>query len=261
MALSNDNLAGGAANVFREAVCIDTRRIYDACSDKDCVRDLAVSFTDAGQNLINQATNIKVRSAEVCGVHFEVEPLAFNKGFYAVDMTFYFRICVAAYSSSGCQPACLEGIATFSKKVILFGSEASVKTFSTDSALAQTCGGTPIVNVQVVDPMILASKVCPCCPPAPRRFAPPPEISSQFEGSFCEVRAECELFVTLGLFSIVQLMRQVQVMIPIYDFCIPDKECTTQDNCDDPCELFRKVAFPTDEFFPPRLADLEKNDD
>lgn len=36
MALSNDNLAGGAANVFREAVCIDTRRIYDACSEEDC---------------------------------------------------------------------------------------------------------------------------------------------------------------------------------------------------------------------------------
>ena len=53
MALSNDNLAGGAANVFREAVCIDTRRIYDACSDKDCVRDLPVYFTDAGQSVID----------------------------------------------------------------------------------------------------------------------------------------------------------------------------------------------------------------
>ena len=30
---ANDNLAGRAANVFREAVCIDTRRIYDAVSE------------------------------------------------------------------------------------------------------------------------------------------------------------------------------------------------------------------------------------
>ena len=48
-------------------------------------------------------------------------------------------------------------------------------------------------------------------------------------------------------------------MIPIYDFCIPDKECTAQDSTDDPCELFRKIAFPTDEFCAPRLADLESN--
>lgn len=259
MALSNDNLAGGAANVFREAVCIDTRRIYDACSDKDCVRDLPVYFTDAGQSVIDQATNIKVRSAEVCGVHFEVEPLAFNKGFFSVDMTFFFKVCVAAYQAPGCPPVCLEGLATFSKKVILFGSEASVRTFSTDAALAQTCGNAPIVNVQVVDPMVLASRVCPCCPPRPRRFAPPQEIACQFDGCFHEVCIERELCITLGLFSIVQLMRQVQIMIPIYDFCIPDKECTAQDNTDDPCELFRKIAFPTDEFFPPRLADLESN--
>ena len=43
-------------------------------------------------------------------------------------------------------------------------------------------------------------------------------------------------------------------MIPAYDFCVPDKESQTA--ADDPCTLFQKIKFPTDEFFPPKLTDL-----
>ena len=42
-------------------------------------------------------------------------------------------------------------------------------------------------------------------------------------------------------------------LIPAFDFCIPDKECVTSG--DNPCELFRKIDFPTDEFFPPKASD------
>ena len=220
---------------------------------------MQVFFTDRAQPVIDSAMSIKCKDVEIITVYLDVEPVPFNKGFYSVDLTFFFKVTVSAYTSPVAPPANVVGIAAFSKKVILFGSEASVRTFSTDAALAQTCGNAPIVNVQVVDPMVLASRVCPCCPPRPRRFAPPQEIACQFDGCFHEVCIERELCITLGLFSIVQLMRQVQIMIPIYDFCIPDKECTAQDSTDDPCELFRKIAFPTDEFFPPRLADLESN--
>ena len=33
------------ANCFKEAVCIDAGRIYDSCTDKDCLTDLQVFFT------------------------------------------------------------------------------------------------------------------------------------------------------------------------------------------------------------------------
>ena len=58
---------------------------------------------------------------------------------------------------------------------------------------------------------------------------------------------------------IVQLERDVQMMIPVYDFCLPDKECTSSGSSatDDPCELFRRIKFPVNEFFPPRLAELD----
>lgn len=60
------------------------------------------------------------------------------------------------------------------------------------------------------------------------------------------------MYVTLGLFTIVQIVRNVQMLIPAYDFCIPEKECTT--TSDNPCEMFRRIEFPTDEFFPPKVG-------
>ena len=43
------------------------------------------------------------------------------------------------------------------------------------------------------------------------------------------------------------------LLIPAYDYCMPEKECTCAcgEDCQrDPCELFREVQFPVNEFFP-----------
>ena len=65
-----------------------------------------------------------------------------------------------------------------------------------------------------------------------------------------ESTVQNKVVVTLGLFSVVQLIRNVQMLIPVYDFCVPEKECTS--TTDNPCELFRRIKFPLDEFFPPQ---------
>ena len=46
------------------------------------------------------------------------------------------------------------------------------------------------------------------------------------------------------------------LLIPAYDFCVPQKECigATDDN---PCDLFDRISFPVDEFFPPERGDFE----
>ena len=40
---------------FKEAVCIDAMRVYDSCSDKDCLEDLRVLFPAARQALVDSA--------------------------------------------------------------------------------------------------------------------------------------------------------------------------------------------------------------
>ena len=46
---------------IKEAVCIDTNRVYDSCADKDCLEDLRVYFTDSAQCVIDRATNVRCR--------------------------------------------------------------------------------------------------------------------------------------------------------------------------------------------------------
>ena len=36
----NGFVSASASNCFKEAVCIDAMRVYDSCSDKDCLEDL-----------------------------------------------------------------------------------------------------------------------------------------------------------------------------------------------------------------------------
>ena len=62
------------------------------------------------------------------------------------------------------------------------------------------------------------------------------------------------VYVTLGQFSIVRLERDTQLLIPSYDYCMPEKECLGG-NDDDPCTLFSKIHFPVEEFFPPDTLD------
>ena len=46
---------------FNETVCIDAQRVYDSCGDKDCLEDLEVYFTPPTQNIIDKATNVRLR--------------------------------------------------------------------------------------------------------------------------------------------------------------------------------------------------------
>ena len=58
----------------------------------------------------------------------DVEPVPFNRGFYSIDLKYFFRITLSVYTGVG-RPTEVEGLATFDKKVILFGSEGNAKIF------------------------------------------------------------------------------------------------------------------------------------
>lgn len=240
---------------FKEAVCIDAGRVYDSCSDKDCLEDLQVYFTDCEQAKIDRALTVKAKSVEVLNVFLEVEPIPFNRGFYSVDMTFYFLVNLSAYYTPVSTADTVTGLAFFSKKVILYGSEGNVKVFSSEAPFG---GGTTTDNpravVQVVSPIVLHSRLaenCECeCNSCCISF--PECVQKCFCGNFVEPQGK-KVLITLGLFTIVQLERRVQMLIPAYDFCVPGKECVT--TTDDPCEVFKHIKFPTNEFFPPRLEE------
>ena len=78
----------------------------------------------------------------------------------------------------------------------------------------------------------------------------PAFINNCFEGGLSTGGDGRRVYVTLGQFSIVRLERDSQLLIPVYDYCMPEKECCGGAS-EDPCGLFRNIAFPVNEFFPP----------
>lgn len=118
----------------REAVCVHTKKIMDACRDKDCIEDLRVYPTLTSRQALDRALSVKAGQAELLYVSTDVEPISFNRGFYTVDVRYFYRITADAFVGAA-RPVTVEGLAVFDKRVILFGSEGSSKTFRSDDAV------------------------------------------------------------------------------------------------------------------------------
>ena len=68
------------------------------------------------------------------------------------------------------------------------------------------------------------------------------------------------LTVSVGLFSVVRIERPAQYLVNGTEYTVPEKECATI--CpDDPCSMFKQMAFPVGQFYPPALNELRKEND
>lgn len=250
------------AGCFKEAVCINANRIYDSCSEKDCVEGMVLYFTSDAQPAVNGATGVRCREVTLLGVDLDVDSVPFNKGFYSVDMTFYVKVDLELVGGCPCDTQA-SGLGIYTKKVILYGSEGNVNVFSSDNSscgLLEPSSTSPIATVKVANPICLAHKLCDTSETRSVTVNVPNAIAAQFGASpcgFAEVCVNKIVLVTLGIFSIVSLERKVQMMIPVYDYSLPDKECLPVN--DSPCEMFKRIKFPVDEFFPPRLNESGEN--
>lgn len=252
-----------AENKCTDAVCINASRIYDSCGSKDCLSNLDVFFTPSSQSIINNASSVKICKASVITADVNVESVAFHRGCYAVDVTFYFDIMLEAYTCGSTIPSKVNGLAIYGKRSVLYGSESNSKSFSSDSCIvcsqpptACACSEImPKATVQISEPMALSARLRKdSVPPLP--CAPIPECVITHFGDDFAVTGDAGVRATIGIFTITQLERNVQLMIPSYDFCIPRKECKPES--DDPCEVFNRVDFPNDSFFPPNARAEER---
>lgn len=114
---------------IREAVCIHTKKIFDSCKDRDCVEDLRVYPTRCSQEIIDRAQSVKAKCAELMYAYIDVEPVTFNRGFYTVDVRFFYRVTADAFIGAA-RPVEICGLAVFDKRAVLFGSDGGAKVFS-----------------------------------------------------------------------------------------------------------------------------------
>lgn len=123
-----NSCCGGYSSDSSDSVCIHTRKIYDSCRDKECIENLRVYLTEASQCIVDRSVGVKCRNTEIIWVYSDVEPVPFNKGYYSVDLKFFFKVTFDVFTGAS-RPTVVEGIATYDKKVILFGSEGGSKTY------------------------------------------------------------------------------------------------------------------------------------
>ncbi len=244
---------------LREALSIHTRKITDSCRDKDCIEDLRVYLTRGSQSLLDTAATAKVRCAELLYTYIDVEPVAFDRNHYCIDVTFYYRVLADAVVGTA-RPATLYGVAAFSKRAVLCGEDSKTHIFTSRTRMGSLDGGTrycanlPTAVVEVLDPMVLNSKVkdmCDCgCAETVAQI--PGYICGMFDEELVLSGERRRLFVTLGQFSIVRLERDAQLVVPVLDYSIPTKECCDTPGCgvEDPCDVFSRIPFPEKQFAP-----------
>ncbi|MBQ9899443.1 MAG: hypothetical protein IJM44_08350 [Ruminococcus sp.] len=227
------------------AVPVKVERVFDSCSDKDCLCDIPVTLTSG--EIPPNINIVRSRAASVSDVCVSVEPVPFNKGFYSVDLSFTFSLEILGYERSCSAPVTLSGTAYAAKNCILYGSDSSVRTFCSGQGDGNGCPCQPLTPtlpkacVSVLEPVILETRLTESCPVLNgERSAVQGQVSRGIE-------------VTLGLFSVVELTRPVTVMVPTLDYRIPRKECCT--DSDSPCEAFGRLKFPEEEFSPAALTD------
>ena len=253
---------------LRQALSIHTRKITDSCRDKDCIEDLRVYLTKPSQTILDTAAGAKVRCADLLYTYIDVEPVAFDRNHYCIDVTFYYR--VLADATVGClRPAALYGLAVFSKRAVLCGEDSPAHIFTSDTRLGQCDGPScfsankPTAVVEVLDPMVLSSKVKEVCGCKENTVVQIPEsIVQMFDDEQVLSGESRRLLVTLGQFSIIRLERDAQLIVPVLDYSIPTKECCDTPGCaEDPCEMFSRIPFPAAQFAPRGCDRQEKPQD
>ncbi len=246
--------------------CICTDKIFDSVKDKECIEDLRVYLTEGGQDAIDRANNIRAKDVEILRACISVGEVAFNKGYYSISIRYYFRILFEACIPGG-RSVEFYGIAVYDKNLILYGGEGGVNVFCSDTTDNRFCcdcdhlaeGGTnlPKACVEVADPIVLSVKLADrayaygnCCCSCGQI---PEYICGCVEGALTDSLGNKNLYVTLGIFSIIRMQRPQALMIKACDYCIPEKDAdgTLGTDTSSPCEIFKSMSFPTAEFCPP----------
>ena len=269
---------GGLSSGNRETVCIDTMRVLDSCRDKDCYENVRVYLTGCGQDAIDRTATVRTVDARIIATSIVVDDVPFNRGFYQINIRYYIRLKFEACITPG-NVAEFRGLALVDKTAVLFGGEGCVHIFHSteDNGFCSCpCGegmtNKPVAVVETVEPVVLSTAVvgpecqcgcascgcgCACsCFTCGEGSTLPGEVACYFPEGFAAITDDCKkLLVSIGMFSVIRLERPAQYLISATEYAVPDKECRPCGNDESPCDLFRSMSFPVNQFYPPSLRD------
>ncbi len=252
---ANNALCGLATS--SGTVCIDTYRVLDSCRDRDCYEDVLIFVTAEGQQVVNTSCNIRVSGTELIWANVVLNEIAFNDGFYQIDIKYYVKLRLEGCSGTS-RGIPFEGLAVLQKTVILYGGQGNTSVFrSGDNNFCTVPDCTlptpmqPIAIVEAVEPIALSSRIvdcnCECGYSCCTCSELPAELNCYFASPLQPLSDTFNLYISLGLFSVIRIVRPAQILVNGTDYSVPDKECVAAEQ-DDPCRLFHSLAFPVSQF-------------
>jgi len=219
---------------FSDVIPVKVNQVFDSCSDKDCLNNLTVSLSSC--EIPNNTTMVKAKCVWVENSTLNVEPINFHKGFYTIDIAYKFGVELYCYEKSCEFPTRLTGHIYANKNCVLYGGEMNTVAYSSDNVhqghTNKCCDieNNPIASVQMMNPIVLECHV------------------SEGHKEHREDREKKSILVSLGMFSIVELIRPTTVLVPTYEYTVPHKTCYNE--TEKPCDVFDKIKFPAKEFMP-----------
>lgn len=253
---NNPCCGGNVNNSACKSAIIDTNQVLDTCKDRDCYEDTRVYLTAFGEQVLENSSNLRTRSARIIGAYIGLDEVPFNCGFYQVKVRYYveldFEACVGIGKSQ-----CFKGLSILDKDVVLYGGEGRALSFSStagggycDPCFDMGVGNDPTAVVETVEPVVLGTKVADCCCNCPcGEYADIPEGIRNTIGEEIIINSECpKILVSLGIFSVIRIVRSAQLLINATDYSVPDKECVSGSSNDNPCQLFKTMDFPVSQF-------------
>jgi len=203
-------------------------KIYDLCRSQRCLRPNELLVTTE-QPVSEYLTDIRVDNMEISSITVQKSKVIFKQGYWKIDLTYNFAYTLTPVGSA--EPTF--ATATYKTSVILFGSCSS--------------------KVAIYDELTAPSTISD---------ASEPFVSVEAKAIPLEARVgfirpgsrEKKLEFTIGLFSIVKLYRPVDLGIQS-EICVPRKRCRDVSPLP-PCDFFKSLDFPMDDFFPPEHHDF-----
>ena len=254
----NTSFCQGNSSATSGTVCIDTMRVLDSCRDRDCFEDVRVYLGACGEQILSNSTNVRTRNANLLWAYVGVDEVPFNCGFYRVSVRYYIEIefesCVNGKSHF------FKGLVALEKEVVLYGGEGRAYSFTSSpentycsiNNYNNSSSNDPTGIVETVEPIVLGTKVTDCTCPCScvcNEFLDIPDGVKRMFGEEPILNSDGpKIYISLGIFSVVRLVRPAQLLVNATDYTVPDKECTPATSTDNPCSLFRSIAFPISQF-------------
>ncbi len=248
---------GGNNTPVSTAAIIDTARVLDTCKDRDCYEDTKVYLTSTGEQLLENSSNVRTKSANILGAYVGLNEVPFNCGFYQVKVKYYVNVEFETCTGMG-RSQTFNGLSILEKDVVLYGGEGRALSFySGNGSYCNPCldcgtGNDPTAIAETVEPVVLGTKVsdcnCPCACTCNDYVDIPEGISNLYPEPLIINSQGPKILVSFGVFSVIRIVRSAQLLVNATDYSVPDKECNRGTNTDNPCQLFRTMDFPTASF-------------